>query len=151
MARTVSRTRNPKGRATALTVLAALALALVVGSGCSADMETPKDQLEPGRTLVLSGVDGTATGRVSVEGRALAAAGSVFLVEITPAQAILTDASALMPSHGHGSPTPASITQLTDAYRVSGLVFSMPGLWNVFLDVDIAGRQDRMEFSVDVP
>jgi hypothetical protein len=127
------------------------ALAASVLSACSSAAETPADQLEPGQTITVSALHGAASGRVSVDGDTLVEGLNAFLVELSPAGTSLTQASALMPSHGHGSPGAATITRTTTGYRVSNLIFSMPGLWSVLLDVDAEGRQDRMEFSVDIP
>jgi len=127
------------------------ALVLVAATACSGGSETPSDQLEPGETIAISALHGAANGRVTLDGDALIEGRNTFLVDLSPPETDLSRASALMPSHGHGSPTPANITRTTTGYRVSNLVFSMPGLWNVLLDVDVAGRQDRIEFSVDIP
>jgi hypothetical protein len=101
--------------------------------------------------MTISGLHGRASGQVRVDGDTLTEGRNAFLVELSPSGTVLTGASALMPAHGHGSPSPAVITQTATGYRVSDLIFSMPGLWDVFLDVDAAGQADRIEFSVDVP
>jgi hypothetical protein len=129
----------------------ALLFGSLVSLGCSGGSETPGNQLEPGHAITVSALQGGASGRVSVDGDTLAEGQNAFLVELSPPGTDLTRASALMPSHGHGSPAPGTIARTTIGYRVSNLIFSMPGLWNVLLDVDAGGRQDRIEFSVDIP
>jgi hypothetical protein len=129
----------------------ALLLGVLLSVGCSGGSERPSNQLEPEQTITVSALHGQASGQVSVDGHTLVEGENAFLVELSPSGADLAQASALMPAHGHGSPTAAVISRTTTGYRVSNLVFSMPGLWNVLLDVDIAGQRDRIEFSVDIP
>ena len=131
-------------------VLATIATALIA-TACGSAAETPSDQVEPGRSTSVAALKGHTTGHVSVDGTSIVQGPNAFLVDFDPSETQLTNASALMPSHGHGSPKPASIAQTDTGYRVSDMILSMPGLWNVFLDVQVGDTPDRVEFSVDVP
>jgi hypothetical protein len=44
-----------------------------------------------------------------------------------------------------------SLTREGDGYRISNVVFNMPGLWEVRLDLAIGGKSDRLIFSADAP
>jgi hypothetical protein len=132
------------------TIVAAIAAALV-STVCGGTTETPSDQVEPGQTITVAALNGHTTGYVRVDGNSVVEGRNAFLVDFDPNQTALTQASALMPAHGHGSPATPTITRTQTGYRISDMIFSMPGLWNVLLDVDVAGVRDRVEFSVDVP
>jgi hypothetical protein len=123
----------------------------LLGTGCSGQSETPDNQVEPGQALEVAGVEGHATGRVRVDGDSVVEGRNAFLVDFEPSDTTLTQASALMPAHGHGAPAAPTITHTQTGYRVSDLILAMPGLWDVRLVVDVAGAADRIEFSVDVP
>lgn len=124
---------------------------VLIATACGGAGETPSDQVEPGRSTSVAALKGRATGHVSVDGTSIVQGPNAFLVDFEPSETQLTHASALMPSHGHGSPKPATIAETDTGYRVSDMILSMPGLWNVFLDVQVDGAPDRVEFSVDVP
>lgn len=117
--------------------------------GCGAGSDTPRNELLPGNTLVVASSDGTTTGHVRAEGD-IVEGQNAFLVEFDPVSTELVTASALMPVHGHGA-DPPSVSKTTSGYRVSNMVFSMAGLWDVFLDVRVSTASDRIEFTVDVP
>lgn len=123
---------------------------LLLGTACSGESETPSNQLQPGQTLDVSGEHGHATGSVRVDGD-IVQGRNAFLVDFHPSDTALTQANALMPSHGHSSPAAPTITRTQTGYRISDVILSMPGLWDVLLDVDVAGAADRIQFSVDVP
>ncbi len=55
-----------------------------------------------------------------------------------------------MPQHGHGLPTQPRVTAepLPGTYVIDGMKFSMTGWWNLGLDIDAAGVQDRAVFNV---
>lgn len=133
----------------AVTCLLTLAL-LALLSGCGAGSDTPRNELLPGNTLVVASSDGTTTGHVRAEGDHIGEGQNAFLVEFDPVTTELVTASALMPVHGHGA-DPPTVSKTTSGYRVSNMVFSMAGLWDVFLDVRVGTASDRIEFTVDVP
>ncbi len=130
-------------RPRALVVLAALAL-VACGSP-----ESPKNEITAGETLTVTGDSGVATAKITA-GSTIAEGRNTFLVAFQPSGVDLTAASAMMPSMGHGSPTP-TIAATATGYTVSNVIFSMPGLWEILLDVTVDGKADRLEFSTDVP
>jgi len=54
-----------------------------------------------------------------------------------------------MPQHGHGLPTQPRITrELGDGrYLMEGMKFSMPGWWEIKLDVQTASGSDKVTFN----
>ncbi len=54
--------------------------------------------------------------------------------------------NAFMPSHGHASPTVPTITPSGDAYEIGPISLFMPGLWEVTVDADAAGKRDSAVF-----
>jgi hypothetical protein len=56
-----------------------------------------------------------------------------------------------MPGHGHGSPeTPVVAEDGDGMYTVTDVVFSMPGHWEVRVDVTDGGDEDRLIVEYDV-
>lgn len=57
-----------------------------------------------------------------------------------------------MPQHGHGLPTQPRVTRELSAgtYLMEGMKFSMPGWWEIRLQVDAAGRSDTVTFNTIV-
>jgi hypothetical protein len=57
-----------------------------------------------------------------------------------------------MPQHGHGLPTKPRVTRELDngTYLVEGMKFSMPGWWNIRLDIHTPQGQDRVTFNTIV-
>lgn len=130
----------------------AIAIAIATGTalGCSSGSDKPDNELVPGQTLDLVSPSGRATGHVRADGEQIVEGRNTLLVDFEPATTELVTVSALMPVHGHGI-DPPSVSKTETGYRVSNVVFSMPGLWDVFLDVRLDGKTDRIEFTVDVP
>lgn len=57
--------------------------------------------------------------------------------------------SAWMPDHGHGMVRNPEATHVGDGvYRVRGMLFHMPGEWQLFLDVVRDGISERAAFDV---
>lgn len=57
-----------------------------------------------------------------------------------------------MPQHGHGFPTRPRVTREVDGgtYLVEGMKFSMPGWWNIKLDIRGAQGEDKVTFNTVV-
>jgi hypothetical protein len=56
-----------------------------------------------------------------------------------------------MPAHGHGLPTePVAVSRGRGLYELQGMMFQMPGLWYVQLQIRAAGRLDtiRIKFTI---
>jgi len=72
-----------------------------------------------------------------------------------PATELDVRVSGWMPDHGHGTNYQARTTELGEGhYRVRGLLFHMPGLWELYVDVvdvtDTTVRTDRLRFEVNL-
>jgi hypothetical protein len=63
-----------------------------------------------------------------------------------PIDAAEFEVSGGMPAHDHGLPTRPRVTTALGGgdYLLEGLRFHMPGAWQVVVDVDAAGLQDRV-------
>jgi hypothetical protein len=129
--------------------LAVLAAASLVACGGGAD--TAENVLGQGQALTVESDSGLVKTVVRAEGDHYAQGRNTFLVQLKPATAMLDEATAFMPVHGHATPAPPTISMSGSDYRVANFIFSMPGLWNVTLDVSAAGKTDKVEFSLDVP
>lgn len=73
-------------------------------------------------------------------------------VQLCPDVAVLTRADASMPEHRHGMNYRPSVKPLGDGrWRVEGLMFHMPGRWELLLDVRLAGRTERVLDTITLP
>lgn len=57
-----------------------------------------------------------------------------------------------MPEHDHGLPTAPQVTRQLEAgrYLVEGVRFHMPGLWQIFIDLDVAGEQSTAVIDLEL-
>lgn len=63
--------------------------------------------------------------------------------------AITVDAS--MPHHGHGMNVRPTTTSLgNDRYRVHGMLFHMPGRWELFFDRTVDGITERAQVTLEI-
>jgi len=108
-------------------------------------------ELEQGKTLTVASASAGIKTQVSAEGGHYAQGKNTLLVVFDPSKTVLDDASAFMPVHGHGTPEPPVVSQVDQEYHVSNLILSMPGLWDVTLNVTLDGKKDTVEFSLDCP
>lgn len=141
MSRTVFQARR--------SLAAALPLALSL-CACGGSSEDSGNQVVPGRALSVASSGGLATGTVTLDGAEVARGPNTFFVHFDPATTEISSASTLMPAHGHGSVMP-SLSHEGDGYRISNVVFNMPGLWEVRLELAVGGKSDRLIFSADAP
>ena len=119
--------------------LAAAAWAVPVVAACP----LPAPALQQGAVQVAWAVDG---GPIAV--------GRHFAIEVTlcPADAVLVRVDASMPEHRHGMNYRTSFKPLGQGrWRVQGLMFHMPGKWELRLDVQAAGRTETLLDPVNVP
>ena len=130
--------------------IGALALSAAFAEGCSGTADTPNDEVVAGQALTVTSAGGLATGTVRLEGDHIAEGKNAFLVDFDPTTTEVISASTLMPVHGHGSATP-TVAHDGSGYRISDVIFNMPGLWEVRLDIDVAGKPDRVVFNADAP
>jgi hypothetical protein len=73
-------------------------------------------------------------------------------VQLCPADAVLSRVDATMPAHRHGMNYRPSIQPLGDGrWRAEGLMFHMPGAWELRLDVQAAGRNEPLRDTITLP
>lgn len=125
-------------------------LCALLAAGCGASTDQASDRVVPGQTLDVTSAAGLARGTVRLDGASIVEGKNTFLVDFDPATTEITAASTLMPVHGHGSAAP-TLSREGSGYRIADVVFNMPGLWEVRLDLDVAGKTDRFVFTADAP
>jgi hypothetical protein len=58
-------------------------------------------------------------------------------------------ADAAMPQHGHGMNVAPTMKQVAPgAYRVDGMLFHMPGYWELYFDLSREGIMERAQGAV---
>ncbi len=73
-------------------------------------------------------------------------------VQVCPDGATLARVDAVMPEHRHGMNYRPSLKLLgAGRWRAEGLMFHMPGRWELRLDVDHAGQRVRLAQPVVLP
>jgi hypothetical protein len=76
-------------------------------------------------------------------------------VQLCPADAVLVRVDATMPEHRHGMNYRPSVKRLGDGrdgrWRAEGLMFHMPGRWELQLDVQSAGRTEHVVDAIVLP
>ena len=76
-------------------------------------------------------------------------------VQVCPADAVLMRVDANMPEHQHGMNYRPSLKRVGDAkdgrWRAEGLMFHMPGRWELRFDVKAAGRTEKLTDTVTLP
>ncbi len=73
-------------------------------------------------------------------------------VQLCPASAVLARVDATMPEHRHGMNYRPGVQPLgAGRWRVDGLMFHMPGRWELRLDVQADGAGERLLDTIVVP
>lgn len=77
-------------------------------------------------------------------------------LEIRPAGAtvatpISVAVDAVMPTHGHGMNTRPSVVSSDGSHDVDGLLFHMPGDWQLWVDITAQGQTERVRFDFTIP
>lgn len=73
-------------------------------------------------------------------------------LQVCPADATLLRVDATMPEHRHGMNYRPSVRATGDGrWRAEGLMFHMPGRWELRLDVQRGGRTERLLDSITLP
>lgn len=76
----------------------------------------------------------------------------VLELQLCPAAAVLARVDAVMPEHRHGMNYRPSLKPLGEGrWRAEGLMFHMPGRWELQLDVDHGGKRQRLVQAVVLP
>ena len=72
-------------------------------------------------------------------------------VQLCPASAVLARVDATMPEHRHGMNYRPSVKRLGDGrWRVEGLMFHMPGRWQLRLDVQADGAAAQLVETISL-
>jgi hypothetical protein len=128
-----------------------LALALVAGAaGCGAPSEPSGQAQVQSATGAFSAMVSSLPDPPSV-GEATA-----FDLAIQDAEgARVTGATlavfAWMPVHGHSIDAAGAVSELGQGlYRIDGVAFTMPGRWELRIDVSASATEDSLSFPVDV-
>ncbi len=75
-----------------------------------------------------------------------------LLVQLCPTDAVLARVDATMPEHRHGMNYRPSLKPLGDGrWRVEGLMFHMPGRWQLRLDVQAGGSTAQLLDPISLP
>lgn len=123
--------------------IALAAAASSAACGCVPDLPGGGRTLEAGRyTLTYRAVPAKIPmgQHFSLEMAVCANAGA------PPPESVTVDAQ--MPEHRHGMNYKASITRgASGRFRADGLMFHMPGRWEIIFEVRAAGRTDRVTQS----
>ena len=73
-------------------------------------------------------------------------------VRLCPADAVLARVDATMPAHRHGMNYRPSIKAMgAGLWQVEGLMFHMPGAWELRRDVQAGGRTETLRDAVTLP
>lgn len=68
-----------------------------------------------------------------------------------PARGVTVVVDAGMPEHQHGMNTAPQLTANAGGwYDVEGMMFHMPGFWEIYVDVTRGGVTERAQFRVDL-
>ena len=116
---------------------------------CGASSDTTG--LKEGKSLTVESDTKQVTMEITAEDHDLAQGRNNFLVRFDPPTTVLVSATAFMPVHGHATPAAPKISEQDGGYLISNFIFSMPGLWNITLDVAVDAKADKVAFSLDVP
>jgi len=76
-------------------------------------------------------------------------------VRVTPKGALAgpleVAVDARMPAHFHGMTRVAKVTRVeASAWKAEGLVFHMPGRWELYIDITDGGVTERAQLDVDL-
>lgn len=67
------------------------------------------------------------------------------------ADGLAVQVDARMPAHGHGMNRVPKVTRQGDgSFKVEGMLFHMPGHWELYFDISHGGKTERAQFDVDL-
>jgi hypothetical protein len=70
---------------------------------------------------------------------------------VTPAEGIGVEVDARMPAHFHGMNRTAKLSRQPDgSWKAEGLLFHMPGHWELYVDITRGGVTERAQMDVDL-
>lgn len=138
-----------------LRPLVVLTIALL-GAGCADDPDAgPPDDPELPAEFTATTSHGSYDVHVVTEPTPLPLNELFGLrVEVTPrADAPAVDAVSVdadMPEHGHGMNTRPQVTAGEGTWRVEGMLFHMPGTWELYVDVESGGIVERAVIPIEL-
>lgn len=101
---------------------------------------------------LVSGPGVQAAWRVADAARIGVSEHFALLVRLCPATAELQAVDATMPAHRHGMNYRPTLQALGGGrWRVEGLLFHMPGTWELRLDTRVNGQTQVLRSTVDLP
>ena len=69
----------------------------------------------------------------------------------TPVEGLTIKIDAAMPEHSHGMNVAPKLESSADgSYTARGLLFHMPGRWELYFDITRAGVTERAQVSIDL-
>jgi hypothetical protein len=67
------------------------------------------------------------------------------------AEGVTVEVDAAMPAHHHGMNLSPRVQRMDDgSFRASGMLFHMPGYWEVYVDVSREGKKERARFELEI-
>ncbi len=125
-----------------LTLVALVSMVFFV-AGCGEAAEDPADEEDGLELIAIFEPDPPTAGHVDMT--------IELLVDDEPAEGAQIDVEPWMPAHGHGSSTEAVVHEVGEGlYEVEDLSFSMPGIWEVRIDVAFDDRDWERVIVVEV-
>lgn len=134
-------------RGLTLALVAALAGA---SAGCGDDAGDAPGYVTAGRATEVVSASGAVVAQVTAV-EAPRVGRNAFELVLDPGETQVTGVSTFMPAHGHGGPSRPRVVATGGTVRIEDAIFNMAGLWDIRVDLELAGESDRLTFSVDVP
>jgi len=67
------------------------------------------------------------------------------------ADGLAVQVDARMPAHGHGMNYVPRVARTPDgSYTAEGMLFHMPGHWELYFDISRGGKSERAQFDIDL-
>jgi hypothetical protein len=133
-----------------LLVRAFVALALLAGvSGCGSEPSPTGD-------AQISSELGAFVATLSANPDPPAVGDNTLALELADARGANVVGATLavyawMPTHGHTITSTPVVSDLGEGtYRIEGVSFTMPGRWELSIDVSASGAEDRLNLALDV-
>lgn len=143
--------------------LLVMAIATALLGGCASSTENAEARAK--HIMILSGTTRgpTASGAYYVSWRAVPTpipVNELFEIEVrvfsdpamrTPATGVQVSVDAGMPEHGHGMNLAPKTSRVREGiFRAEGMLFHMPGRWELYIDVRGEAGADRAAFEVTI-
>ncbi len=134
-------------RSCGAAAIAALSAAIATAASTTTACPLPSPALQRGAVQAVWKVEGATPAGVIENGKLFA-----IEVRVCPASAVITRVDATMPEHQHGMNYRPSIQRIgatqDGRWRADGLMFHMPGRWELRFDIQADGRIERLTDTV---